>query len=82
MDAIVIPVGSYEIDDIQRVIMNKIQEKQKELKEKRGKTAQGHGITANAIQKEVDNSDEGIHLSMNVNSNTLRYEIMSNKVTH
>nr|CAH7716804.1 unnamed protein product [Callosobruchus chinensis] len=36
MDAIILPVGSYEIDDIQRVIMNKIQEKQKELKEKKG----------------------------------------------
>nr|CAH7768801.1 unnamed protein product [Callosobruchus chinensis] len=78
MDAIAIPVGSYEIDDIQRVIMNKIQEKQKELKEKKFAIAQ---ITTNAIQKDVvDNSDECIHLSMNVNRNTLRFEIMSNKV--
>nr|CAH7717941.1 unnamed protein product [Callosobruchus chinensis] len=77
MDAIILPVGSYEIDDIQRVIMNKIQEKQKELKEKKDKIAQ---ITTNAIQKDVD--DDNIHLSMNVNRNTLRFEILSNKVIH
>nr|CAI5852441.1 unnamed protein product [Callosobruchus analis] len=81
-DPIVIPVGSYEIDDIQRVIMNKIQEKQKELKEKQDKSTQMRGTSTNAIQKEIDSSDGGIHLSMNVNRNTLRFEIMSNKVIH
>lgn len=80
-EVITLPEGCYEISDIEQYILEKIQEKQKEIKERRNIIANTVSTNTNVIVKEVEKADK-IFLSMKTNHNTLRFEIKSNKIIH